>query len=126
MEKHWEHVSLGQRWNQKRPTKMGAFWLGMAVAVLTMVVGFTWGGWVVGSTARAMAEAAVLSRLTPICVAQFQVDPGKVQKLKEWSEINSWERGDYVKKQGWATMPGEKQPDTRVAEECARLLVPVS
>jgi response regulator RpfG family c-di-GMP phosphodiesterase len=30
---------------------------------------------------------------------------------------------DYVQKQGWATMPGEKKPDTRVAEECARRIM---
>jgi len=30
-------------------------------------------------------------------------------------------RTDYVKKQGWATIPGEKEPDSRVAGEVADL-----
>jgi hypothetical protein len=29
----------------------------------------------------------------------------------------------HVKKQGWATMPGEKEPESRVADECAELLL---
>jgi len=28
-----------------------------------------------------------------------------------------------VQKQGWATMPGEKEPDRNVAEACAKLLL---
>jgi hypothetical protein len=28
-----------------------------------------------------------------------------------------------VKKSGWATMPGDKEPDEKVADECARGLV---
>ena len=40
-------------------------------------------------------------------------------------EIDSWERGDYVEKQGWATMPGDKEPDSRVARACADLLMQV-
>ena len=32
----------------------------------------------------------------------------------------------YVVKQGWATMPGEKQADNKVADECVRLLMQMS
>lgn len=122
MEQSWEKVTLGQRWNRTRPTKAVALWLGMGSALVTTIVGFTWGGWVMGSTARSMAEAAVVSRLAPICVAQFEEDPGKDQKLAGWKEMGYWDRGEHVKKQGWATMPGDMEPDSRVADECARLL----
>ncbi len=91
-----------------------------------MIVGFTWGGWVRGATARSMAETvaedAVVKHLAPICVVQFQHDPAKDQKLKELKEINAYEKADYVKKQGWAKMPGEGEPDDKVADECARLI----
>ena len=50
-------------------------------------------------------------------------DPGKDEKLKEVKDANTWERGEYVKKQGWATMPGEKEPDSKVADECVKLLM---
>jgi len=38
-------------------------------------------------------------------------------------DLASGRRGEYVQKQGWATMPGEKEPDSNVADECARRLV---
>ena len=96
-------------------------------AVLTMIIGFAFGGWVTGGTAQEMAEEmadeAVVDRLAPICVTQFNQDPEKDKKLQELKEISSYQRGDYVEKQGWATMPGEKEPDSNVANECAKRLV---
>ena len=96
-------------------------------AILTMIIGFAFGGWVTGGTAQGMAEEmadeAVIDRLAPICVTQFNQDPEKDKKLQELKEISSYQRGDYVEKQGWATMPGEKEPDSNVADECARRLV---
>jgi hypothetical protein len=95
-----------------------------------MIVGFAWGGWVTGGTARKMAnkmaEEAVVLRLAPICVVQFNQDLGKEQKLTELKEMSNWSRRDYVQKQGWATMPGEENPDRKVADECANLLVQIS
>jgi hypothetical protein len=86
----------------------------------------TWGGWVRGATARSMAEAvaeeAVVKHLAPICVVQFQQDPAKDQKLKALRDLSAYERGDYVKKQGWAKMPGEVEADGKVADECAKLI----
>ena len=123
MEKPWEKVGIGQRWSAARPTKTIVVWSWLACAAITMVIGFTWGGWVTGSTARSMAEDTVAVRLAPICVVQFKSDPGKSQKLKELKEASTWQGGDYVKKQGWATMPGEAEPVSKVADECAKLLM---
>ncbi len=104
-----------------------AFWGVVGGAATAMFIGFVWGGWVTGGTAENMAdetaEVAVVNRLAPICVVQFNQDSQKNQKLKKLKKTQSWERGDYVKKQGWATMPGEKEADSKVAEKCADLLV---
>jgi acid phosphatase class B len=106
--------SLGQRWTQSRPTKTFVFWSCVAVVIATVTVGFTWGGWVTSSTAqttaKAMAEDAVVHRLTPICVAAAKHDPASDKKLKE------------LKNTGWATMPGNADPDSKVADECAKIL----
>jgi hypothetical protein len=123
MEKAWERVSLGQRWSEARPTKTAVFFSWVACVVVTMIIGFTWGGWVRGSTARSMAEDTIVSRLAPICVVQFNRDPRKEQKLQELTATSTWQAGDYVTKQGWATMPGENEAASRVADECARLLM---
>jgi hypothetical protein len=127
MEQNMPKLSLGQRWSEARPKKTIVFWSCVASAVVTMIIGFTWGGWVTGSTARSMAavtgEDAVVKRLAPMCIVRFTQDPSKEQKLKEVKDTDTWQRGDYVKKQGWATMPGEKEPDGRVADECVKLLM---
>jgi hypothetical protein len=116
-----------QRWRDARPRKTTVVWSWVACAIITMIIGFAWGGWVRASTAVSMAEAkaddAVVKRLAPICVAQFKLDPEKDQKLKQLKELNSYERGDYVKKQGWSKMPGEGgEPDGKAADECAKML----
>jgi dienelactone hydrolase len=119
-------ATLGERWSDVRATKTVVFWSCVASVVLTMIVGFSWGGWVTGSTALKMAEAkgedAVVDRLAPFCVARVNADPKKAEKIKELKDVSAWERGDYVKKQGWATMPGEKEPDSKIADACAKLI----
>ncbi len=85
-----------------------------------------WGGWVTGGTAEKMAEDAVVGRLAPICVEQYNQDSEKDQKLKELKEQSYWNRGGYVEKQGWATMPSEENPDSKVAEKCADLVIQLS
>ena len=98
-------------------------WGAVGGAIVLAIIGFAWGGWVTGATAQKMVEDAVVSRLTPICVEQFNRDSEKDQKLKGFKKEESWKRDDYVEKQGWATMPGEKKPDSKVAEKCATLLM---
>ena len=105
-------------------------WGAAGGAVVLAVVGFMWGGWLTGGTAQQLAEEAaekaVRDRLAPICVAQYNRDPEKDQKLKEMKMIETYQRGDYVKKQGWSTMPGEKDSNYAVSSECADLLSKIS
>lgn len=123
-------VSFKEWWSEARPTKTAVFWSWVGSVVLTMIIGFAWGGWVTGGTAQSMAEKmaedAVVKRLAPICVVQFKQAPGKDQKRKELEKTDSWQRSEYVEKQGWATMPGEEKPDSKVASECTRLLMLIS
>jgi alpha/beta superfamily hydrolase len=126
MEQDKKKVSLGQRWNEAQPTKMVVFWACIASIILTMIVGFSWGGWVTASTAQEMTKDAVVQRLAPICVGQFYQDPEKAQKLIALNEARSYQRDDYVKAQGWATMIGEENADSKVADACAKLLVEIS
>ena len=45
-----------------------------------------------------------------------------VLTTKELGGMDSWRRGEFVRKQGWATMPGEPEAGSKVAEACVRLL----
>ena len=102
-------------------------WGAAGGAVVLAVIGFTWGGWVMGGTAQTMADdaarEAVVARLAPICIEQFNQISEKDQKLQKLKDTDSWERRAYVEKQGWATMPGEKDPDSKVAKKCADMLM---
>jgi hypothetical protein len=68
-------------------------------------------------------QVAVLDLLTPICVDRFQQDGRKVQKLAALKQENSWQRDDFVIKQGWATMPGAEKPERGVAVACANQIL---
>lgn len=129
-QKQPKQESLGERWGKVQPTKMTVFWFCLAAILLTMLVGFNWGGWVRGSTAQRMADLtardAVVQRLATICVSQFNLDAGKDQKLQELKATSSYERAKYVTTQGWATAPGEEKPESRVADACAKLLMLVN
>ncbi len=112
----------------KEKIKIGV-WAAIGGAILTMIIGFAWGGWVTGGTAQSRAETlaadAVATRLAPICVAQFNQDQEKDKKLKELKEKSTWDRSKYVEEQGWATMPYEKEPDSAVAEKCVQQIMQI-
>jgi hypothetical protein len=106
-----------------------AFWGAAVGAVLVAIIAFS-AGWVItsGSAKQAadlQAEKAVISALTPICVAQFKTMPQteRTTHLAALQKEMSWQRGDYVEKQGWATMPGGTNPNDAVAEVCASELL---
>jgi hypothetical protein len=91
------------------------------------VIGFNWGGWVTTGSAEAMAKEsaanAVAQRLGSICIAQFNKDSQRTRKLNQMKGQDTWEIGRYIGKQSWAIMPGDKKPDSGVAEACAKHFV---
>ena len=107
-----------------------ALWGLVGGAIAATIIGFTWGGWVTGSRAESdathHADAAVVKALAPVCVERFQhgLDaPGNLAALKK---LDSWARGDFVEKAGWANVAGTQPTDqlAAVAKACALLLAP--
>jgi hypothetical protein len=92
-------------------------------AIALGVVGFTWGGWVTGGTAQKMAtEQAtkdVVTALTAVCLDQAKRDPQLVERTAAIKAGSTWNRGDMVAKNGWATLPGGTEPNRQVANACA-------
>ena len=119
-------VTFRQWWSTAYLSKTAVFWSWLGVALLTGIVGFTLGGWVSGGTAQKMADVAarnaVVARLAPICVAQFNLDPAKAQNLTEMKALNGYEWGSYIAKHTWAIMPGEEKATSGVADACAKLI----
>ena len=65
---------------------------GMAIgAVASMIIGFSWGGWSLGSTADKMAkersELAVIAALAPVCADKFRALPDAKAKTAALSKI---------------------------------------
>ena len=97
-----------------------------AGAVATMIVGFSWGGWVTGGTAKEQVQksvsTALVSALSPVCVEKFQHQADAPAKLVEFNKVSSWNRRSVIEKGGWATMPGSDTPNSAVASACAEKL----
>jgi hypothetical protein len=120
--------SLGTRWKAYRPSKGIWFWSCAASIVATIVIGFSWGGWVTGGTAMQMAADAGAGASAQMaaadCIVRFKNGPEASAQLAALKKAdNSYERTDLIKKEGWATMPGTKDPVEGAADICARNLM---
>ena len=88
-------------------------------AVMTMIIGFGWGGWTTAGTTQKMTDDAVLASQAAICVAQFMSQPNHEKYLKELGAMDSWKRGEFIEKGGWDKMPGQEKASYSVARACA-------
>lgn len=102
-------------------------WGAVIGAVAMMIIGFSWWGWTLSSTAEQMAQeranVAVVALLTPICVESFMKQPDATTKLTELQQTASWRQTEFVEKGGWATAAGSTTPLPVVAKACAERLV---
>lgn len=118
-----ERRQLGQRWEAYRPTKALLVWSCVASIVATIVVGFTWGGWVTGGTSRVMVKAAAENArdevVASLCVDRFQAGRDAHGQLAALKELQGWNRGAFIEKGGWATMPDQAKPTSTAARLCA-------
>lgn len=97
----------------------------IAGAALTAIIGFNWGGWVLGSTAAQQVEAAeqasVVKVLAPICADRFRRSADVGANLEALKKADSWDRNELIAKAGWNTFPGS-EPDPEVAAACVSML----
>ena len=102
-------------------------WGVVAGAAAAAFVGFYFAGWVTGGKAAELAQQradkAVVAALAPICVDKFRHASNADDNLGKLKAISySWEKGTYVSAGGWATMPGNGEPNSAVAQACAEML----
>jgi hypothetical protein len=97
-----------------------------AGAVATMIVGFYWGGWMLGTNAEKMArnqtEKAVVAALSPVCARDFRALPDAAAKQVALLKADSWKRRDEFPKE-LVTLPGESSPNAALVDACYALLV---
>jgi hypothetical protein len=95
-------------------------------AVVTMIIGFNGGGWLIESTAAKRADeasrSAVVAVLAPICVDKFQHSADATNNFVELKKVSTYMQGSFVEKGGWATSPGSDKANSAVAQACATML----
>ena len=95
-------------------------------ALATMIIGFNWGGWLLGSTADRMAnkrsELAVVAALAPVCADKFRALPNAEAKKAALSKVDSWKRREEFPKE-FVTLPGESYPSSELVDACSTLLL---
>ena len=119
--------SLSCRWEDYQPSKTLLVWACIAAVIATIVIGFSWGGWVTGGTLQAQAKTAGdVARgelASAICVERFNAAPDATAKLTEFKAITeSYKKRQFVEAGGWATMPGQTTPDKLGVQGCATAL----
>lgn len=122
-----EAVGIGQRWAEYRPSKSLWFWSCVACIIATIVVGFTWGGWTTSHTAAQMASDAADSARAQLaadyCVSRFRSAANAGAELASLKKTDEWDRGAFIKKGGWVTMPGMSEPISGAADQCVKQLL---
>jgi hypothetical protein len=111
----------------KTPEWFKPAFLGAATGAAALaIVGFSWGGWMTGSSAEKMAAQMsrdqVVAALVPVCLQKSKADPQVEQTFNKLREANSYQRRDIVMEAGWATMPGMSEPDRNIATACLEAL----
>lgn len=118
-------ASLSQRWEEWRPSKGALFWSCVSISILTMVIGFTWGGWMTGGSAQEMTQEARRNLAATFCVQRFISQPDAAAQHAKLMEISAWQRDDFVQDGGWAKLPTLDRPLGGIAALCADKLATV-
>jgi hypothetical protein len=101
--------NLSQRFQQYQASKTVLFWACAGSVVAATIVGFSWGGWVTGGSARDMAaNSAAQARqevAAVVCVDRFMAAPDVGVQLTALKEItSSYAQSKFVQDGGWATI----------------------
>ena len=116
--------TLSQRCKDYQASKRVLFWACAGSVVLATVIGFSWGGWVTGGSARELAaDAAAQARqelAAVVCVDRFMAASDAHVQLTALQEIeSSYAQTKFVQDGGWATiMPASSTAERR--DRCGR------
>lgn len=120
-------MEIFNRLKEAQPTHSTVAWAAGGAAVLTMVVGFTLGGWVTGGTAEKMAsEAATEARSTlaaSLCVENFSLTENARIDHTELASLRGMRQRQFVEQADWSKMPGGQDIDRRSAELCSQQIL---
>ncbi|MFK0278691.1 hypothetical protein ACIQUG_33865 [Ensifer sp. NPDC090286] len=114
-------------WSTYHPSKKLWIWSTVSSSLLTMVVGFTVGGWTTPGGSEVLAEQAVRKAraelISEICVHKFVSAANADENLKELKSKSVWEQDDFIANGGWATVAGLSEPVPKAVDACADALM---
>ena len=109
-----DNRTMAQRWDAYQPFKTLWFWSLAGVAILTMILGFTAGGWTTGGTAKQMAlmsaRDARAELVANLCVEKF---------VSAADASQSYQRDSFITDGGWINLAGMKNKAPGAADLCA-------
>jgi hypothetical protein len=127
-----QNQTLSQRFQRYQASKAVLFWACAGSVIVATIVGFSWGGWTTGGTAREMAEdSAAQARqelAAVVCVDRFMGAPDVGVQLTALKDIeSSYAQSKFVADGGWAIIVPASSPtdyttrtdDSKAAALCA-------
>ncbi|MET3596125.1 hypothetical protein ABID26_005542 [Mesorhizobium shonense] len=115
--------TLSQRFDEYRPSKTLWFWSVVGVSVLTMIVGFTAGGWTTAGTASEMAKTSAIKAraelVANLCVEKFITASNASANLTKLKGTSSYRRDSFISDGGWVKLAGLKKDAPGAADLCA-------
>jgi hypothetical protein len=107
--------ALSQRFDDYQASKTVLFWACVGSVIAATIVGFSWGGWVTGGSAREMAEdSAAQARqelAAVLCVDRFMAAPDVGVQLAALKGMErSYQQGKFVEDGGWAMIVPASSP----------------
>ena len=91
-------------------------------AIVTMIIGFSFGGWATSSTVKNTVNEALASQAGDYCAASFKADLDYKDNLEKLKAANQWSRSDFIGKGGWAKTDSDKVPSYAVEKACVAAL----
>lgn len=121
--------SISERFRDFKAGKATLFWSCAGCIIATMVVGFTWGGWVTGGSAEQRADKAaqqaVAELAADICFKRYLAAPDVRASLTALNEESSYRRDGLLEEGGWVTLADRADPIDGAADLCADRLAEV-
>ena len=121
--------SFLDRIKEYQPPQIAIVWSFAAGVVLTLVLGFTAGGWVTGGSAMKAQQDAVgearAELAAAVCVDRFMTAQTASQKLEQLRATRGWQRRGFLEEGGWVTLAGMEEPIRGAAALCAARLMEV-
>lgn len=115
--------TLSQRFDEYQPSKTLWLWSVVGAAVLTMILGFTAGGWTTAGTASEMAKTSAIKAKAELaanlCVEKFITASNATQNLAKLKETSSYQRDSFISDGGWVKLGGMKKDVPGAADLCA-------